>query len=441
MGLSHHAEPHQSRQKHSPGAAMTSRRNPGGPGQRGEGCHIVLITPYYWPILSASAHLMKDLAEGLASEGCRVTVLSNGTSPRTSSGADDPQLQGRVHRCWNPFLRRLGVLPKLCEYAWYVMFFLLRGVAIPKVDLIFVASTPPLAGLPASLLAWLKGAKLVYNLQDIFPDSAVVAGLLQPDGRVYRWLRRAEMATYRCADLVTSISPDFSTYVQQLVPGTPVATIPNWVDTDQIRPRTEAQDPGIAEFRGGGDFVVQYAGNIGFMQNLEVVVRAAAALKASPGIRFVFVGNGNAKQNLQDLASDLGLTNCHFLPLQPLSRVPTIYNACDLGVIPLKAGAAHIAVPSKTWNYLAAGRPVVGCVEADTPLAKMIRTSGSGSVVPPGNSDSLAGIILEYRNAPDRLHSEGRQGRDYVEAHLSRRTAIQSYFRMFMGVLGSPLEP
>jgi colanic acid biosynthesis glycosyl transferase WcaI len=395
----------------------------------------VVVTPYYWPILSAAAHLMKDLAEGLTQEGCQVTVLTNGldSQPRPQ---DDPLMKGRIHRAWNPFLRRLGVLTKLCEYLWFMVFFFLRGLAVPRIDLIFVASTPPLSGLPAALLARLKGAKMVYNLQDIFPDSAVVAGILPSGGRAYRWLRKAEESTYRVSDLVASISPSFSEHVLQAVPGTAVATIPNWVDTDHIRPRDPSEDPAIAEFRQGGTFVVQYAGTIGFMQNLETVLLAAGCLKQVSDIRFVFIGDGNAKQTMEAMARDQGLVNCVFLPLQPLERVPSVYNACELGVIPLKPGAGHIAVPSKTWNYLAAGRPVIGCVEEDSPLAEVIRESRSGSVVPPSDPARLAQVILEYRNAPDRVRSEGKQGRDHVETYLSRRTAIRSYLQMFDQVLG-----
>jgi colanic acid biosynthesis glycosyl transferase WcaI len=314
-------------------------------------------------------------------------------------------------------------------------FFLLRGLAVRNVDLIFVASTPPLAGLPAALLARLKGAKLVYNLQDIFPDSAVVAGLLAGNSRLYRWLRKAEEATYRVSDLVASISPAFSDYVQRTAPGTQVATIPNWVDTDHIQP---SESPASQAFRRGGVFVVQYAGTIGLMQNLESVVLAAECLKDVPDIRFVFIGDGNAKRALEDLARERGLSNCVFLPLQPLDQVPFVYNGCNLGVIPLKPGAARIAVPSKTWNYLAAGRPVVGCVEEDSPLAAAIRESRSGAIVPPCDPARLAQVILEYRNAPDRVREEGRQGRDYVEAHLSRRSAIRHYLQTFDHLLAQP---
>jgi colanic acid biosynthesis glycosyl transferase WcaI len=319
-------------------------------------------------------------------------------------------------------------------------FFFLRGLFVPKIDIIFVASNPPLAGLPAALLARLKGAKMVYNLQDIFPDSAVVAGLLSEGGRAYRWLRKAEEATYRVSDLVLSISSSFSDYVQRLVPATQVATIPNWVDTDHIRPREASEDPAIATFRAGGDFVVQYAGNIGLVQNLEVVVLAAECLKGDPGIRFVFIGEGNAKKSLEELATQRGLANCVFLPLQPLESVPSVYNACDLGMIPLKPGAARIAVPSKTWNYLAVGRPVIACVEEDSPLADAIRESKSGSIVPPNDLERLAQVILEYRNAPERARLEGRQGRDYVETHLSPQITIQRYIRMFDQVLGRPVD-
>jgi colanic acid biosynthesis glycosyl transferase WcaI len=417
---------------------MTSDPPTTRPGTRTGPCHLLIITPYFWPVPSASTHLMKTLAEGLAEEGLQVTILTNGPGPASRAVADHPLLQGRIHRARNPFLRRLGILPKFGEYLWFMAFFLLRGLAVRKVDLIFVASTPPLAGLPAAMLARLKGASMVYNLQDIFPDSAVVAGILPAGGRIYRWLRKAEEATYRVSDMVASISPSFSDYVQRLVPGAPVATIPNWVDTEAVRPRERAEDPGIAEFRKDGDFVVQYAGNIGFMQNLESVLLAAECLSGVPDIRFVFIGDGNAKRALEDLARQRGLKNCDFLPLQPLERVPTVYNACNLGVIPLKPGAAQIAVPSKTWNYLAAGRPVVGCVEEDSPLADAIRESRSGAVVPPCDPQRLAQVILEYRNAPERVQQEGRQGRSYVEAHLSGRAAVQRYIQMFDHMLGRP---
>ncbi len=401
------------------------------PGDPSSPYHIVIITPYFWPILCASTHLMKALAEGLVEEGHRVTVLTNGFGAPGSATPDEPPMKGHIHRAWNPFLQRLGVLAKCCEYTWFSIFFLLRGLGVRKIDIIFVASNPPLAGLPAALLAWLKGAKMVYNLQDIFPDSAVVAGILPAGGRAYRWLRKAEEATYRVSDLVVSISPSFSDYVEALVPGTPVATIPNWVDTDHIRPMEEAEEPAIAPFRGGGGFVVQYAGNIGFMQNLETLLLAAEELKGFPDIRFVFIGNGNAKEAMEELARQRGLANCVFLPLQPLEKVPAVYNACDVGVIPLKPGAARIAVPSKTWNYLAVGRPVIGCVETDSPLADAIRESRSGSVVPASDPAHLAQVILDYRNAPERARLEGRQGRAYAEANLSRRVAIQRYIRMF----------
>lgn len=410
----------------------------GRPPARQASHHIVIVTPYYWPTPSAGTHLMKALAEGLVEAGHRVSVLTNGGRREKGADPDGPLLKGRVHRAWNPFARRLGILAKCCDYTWFTFFFLLRGLALRKVDIIFVASNPPLAGLPAALLARAKGAKLVYNLQDIFPDSAVVAGLLPPGGRAYRLLRKAEEATYRVTDLVVSISPSFSEYVQRLVPGTAVATIPNWVDTDQIRPLAPAEAPAIEAFRGGGAFVVQYAGTIGFMQSLETVLQAAEQLNGQADIRFVFIGDGNAKQSMEAFARDHGLANCAFLPLQPLDRVPAVYNACDVGVIPLKAGAAQIAVPSKTWNYLAAGRPVIGCVEADSPLAAAIRESGSGTVVPPGDAPGLARVLIEYRNAPDRVQAEGRRGRDYAEANLSRQAAVGRYVQVFSRLMEDP---
>lgn len=399
-------------------------------------CHIVIVTPYYWPITSACTHLMKALFEGLATDGRRVTVLTNG--PRSSGAVPQDVERGgsRIIRAWNPFVRRNGVLAKLCEYLWFFAFFIIRGMALKDVDIIFVVSTPPLAGLPATLLARLKGAKLIYNLQDLFPDSAVVAGMLRPQGLAYGLLRKAEIATYRVSDMVTTISPSFLDHVRKLAPNTPVATIPNWVDTDIVRPLAPSENPFSLEYLPIGKFIVLYAGVMGFMQNLEIVIESASILKEHEDIQFVFIGDGNAKQHLKDLVEKSALANCSFWPLQPLDKVKEVYNACDVGVIPLKPGAAMIAVPSKTWNYLACAKPVIGCVEESSFLAATIRESRAGAIVPPNDPSRLAQVILEYRDSPSRAAEEGSNGRKYVEERLSRSVAIQHYTDLFEGVLG-----
>ncbi len=415
---------------------MSADSTPGKLANPGRPSHVLMMTAYYWPILCAATHLSKDLAEGLAEGGYQVTVLSNRPASGASPIPRSPGFNGNIHRCWNPFIRRMGVLAKGFEYLWFLAFFFFRGLAVPKVDLLFVPSTPPLAGLVGALLARLKGAKMVYSLQDIFPDSAVVAGMLPAGGMAYRMLRKAELASYRVSDLVATISPSFSTYVEQAAPGTAVATIPNWVDTEHIQPRASAEDRLVRHYRCGGAFVVQYAGNMGFVQNLEIVLKAAEYLRGEPGIRFVLLGDGNAKKSLEEQVRSKGMSNVDFLPMQPLERVPAVYNACDVGVIPLKPGAAEIAVPSKTWNYLAAGRPVLCCVEEGSSLAQVIQESRSGSVLSPEDPESLAQAILAYRDSPSRVQTEGLQGRAYVEAHLSRRVAIATHIRLFDELLG-----
>lgn len=396
--------------------------------------HVVITTAYYSPLLSATTHLMRDLAEGLAEGGCRVSVITNGS---VWGGRAEP-LSGvalKIYRARNPFVRKIGILNKLAEYILFAAYAFVRGLCLSRVDVFLVVSTPPLVGLPMALVARLKRARLVFNLQDIFPESAALAGMLPWNGFAFQCLARLEQAIYRQAKLVVAISESFRHHLARVAPGTSVEVIPNWVDTQKLTPRTLEDDPEIAVFRHGADFVVQYAGNLGFLQDLDTVLHAAELLKDAVGIRFLFIGDGNAKAGLEKQAHLRGLANCTFMPLQPLKKVPTIYNACDIGIIPLKSGVAGIALPSKTWNYWAAAKPVVGCVEGDSALAGMILGSSGGAIVPSGDGKALAEVIMAYFRCRERVQEEGRQGRAYAEAHLSREVAISAYLRALSRLL------
>lgn len=298
-------------------------------------------------------------------------------------------------------------------------------------DVFIVYSTPPFLSIPVSWSRIMKAVPIVYNLQDLFPDSAVKSGLLH-NSTLIRILRRMERTAYERAWAVAAISPALGEHVQRLTSKPQVRLLPNWTDTEKVRFVSRDKNrflPMLPEdFRS--KFMVLYAGNIGFAQSVDVIVDAAQELQGVADIRFVIAGDGQGKAAIQRKLEELNLPNLALLPLQPQDMVPDVYSACDVGLVTVRKGIGECAVPSKTWPMMACSRPVIACIDASSDLARLINAHDIGVVVPPENSKALAEAIMVMYSDSERCRATGTRARNYVEHNLSRRAITSVYSRL-----------
>ncbi len=407
------------------------------------GCHVGdrrprlgLITPYYWPEVAASVPLMTSLAADLINAGWEVTVLTSKPAQTRMTAPDAAQHAQRAEtapgerivRMRNPFARRLGIVGKLLEYAAFACCACARVLFRAEADVYFVSSNPPLLALPIAMIARLRGTPVVYNLQDLFPQSAVASGLLRQDSIVHRVLRSLEGRTYRTVACVTTITEGFRKHVERVTPEAHVQVLPNWVDLENIR-RVPLAANGFAADQQlqNGKVVALYAGNLGFLHGVGTLLDAAAGLRHLNDLVFVIVGDGQDLPALKQRAAVEQINNVRFVPFQPFSRIGEVYSRGDIGVVLMRSGASATAVPSKTWNIMACARPVVAAIDADSELAEILNTSGGGVVVPPGDSQALGAAIEALHTDPARRDAMGMLGRQYVEKHLSRRRLTARY--------------
>ncbi len=277
---------------------------------------------------------------------------------------------------------------------------------------------------------------MVYNLQDLFPESVVVSGMMQRGGIAFKLFQALEKWTYASVTKVIAINEAFAQHVRVTHPGCCVEVIPNWVDTEKMIESKKDNNSFLKLINKQNQFIVLYAGNLGYLQNLELLLDAALLLKAEvPEIIFVLVGNGNQKIALVDRAQRDHLSNCMFMDFQPYEMLAHVYGACDLGVVPMRPGAGNSSIPSKTWNYLSCSKPVIACVEKDSPFAKLIEESRSGLVVSPTGAVELALAIRKLHANPELRQKYGHMGRKYVEDHFSQSAAIASYSVAMKAVL------
>jgi colanic acid biosynthesis glycosyl transferase WcaI len=390
---------------------------------------LLFLNRSYWPDVEATGQLLTELCSDLARRH-RVTVVAG--QPNFSGPARrQPWLQNEEHdgvrivRVGNRRFRKTSLLSRAVGLASYLVLAAWAAFRQPRPDVIIVETDPPLLGALGAVLKWWHRRALVFYLQDLYPEVALALGKLRP-GLLTRLLHAATQVGLRRADRVIVLGEDMRQRV--LVRGigaAKIAVVPNWADTRWVYP-LPAEQTLRKEWQLDGRFVVMYSGNLGLSQNLEQVLEAARQLRNEP-VTFLLIGAGAAKAGLMARVAEWGLDNVRFLPYQPREKLAASLGAADLHLIPLQRGLAGCIVPSKLYGILAAGRPYVAAVEADSEVARLTRAAETGLLIAPDSAADLVAAIRWCRQNPDKLGAMGERGRRLAESQFDRPLAVARF--------------
>ena len=353
---------------------------------------IAVLCPHFDPDTAPTGVVITRIVHELAALGHELHVIT--TLPWYREHAIEPEwrskgwkgkLVRRESTAWGS-ITRVHPFPGadkrnlLRRAAGFIGFSALAGLTSlrgGRVDAVIAMSPPLTLGLTGWVTHLVRRGPLVFNIQDVFPDAAVATGAITNRSLIAfaRWLERV---SYHRAAAVTVLSADLRDNVVAKVRASHaqrIHVIPNFVDTDFIRPR-DRQTPLRRELGIGDEPVVLYAGNLGFSQSLEMVIDAAEAF---PEATFLINGDGAARSALQDRA--VALRNVVFSGYQPHDRLPEVLATGDIHLVPLRAGLGRVSVPSQTYSILAAGRPVLAAIDPGPEVPRILRDSGTGVAV------------------------------------------------------------
>ena len=403
---------------------------------------ILWLGAYFEPEQTASTHLERDLLTALSQAGHEVEVIC----PRPTRGISDEVAEAyknrrhetlyggrvRVTRFWAPREGK-NTLLRAFRYFWCNLREYQLGRKAVGVDVIYANSTPPTQGLLMSLLKKKQKKPCVYCLQDIFPDSLVTAGMTTRDSLIWKIGRWVESKGYAGADRIITISDDFFRNITQKgVPEEKIEVIPNWINTDSVRPVSREEN--ILFDRYGLDresFYICYSGNLGHSQNLTLLVQAAKALQNQlPEVKFVLIGEGAAKESLLQSVAQEQLTNVIILPFQPYEEIAHVFSLGDVGLIISKPGIGSSSVPSKTWSIMAAQRPVLASFDRDSRLAELIDRLNIGITAQAGDLEALLEAIRTLYGSREQTARMGAEGRTYVSQTIAREKCVGRYLRL-----------
>ena len=407
---------------------------------------MIVLAPHFAPDIAPTGRVMTRIVGELARRGHHIDVVA--TLPWYRRHAIEPGWGGRLLRRdptdWGTVTRvhpfpggdRRNLLRRAAGVAGFSVLAGLAGLAAGgwtrRADGVIAMSPPLTVGLTGRFVAWWHRAPLVFNVQDVFPDAAVETGAIT-DGRIIAAARWLERVSYRLADAVTVLSDDLRANVLAKVPAARAATvhmIPNFVDTERIRP-LDRRTAYRAELGLGDGPVVLYAGNIGFSQSLGLLLEAARKL---PAVTFLINGDGAARAGLEQQAARLA--NVRFAGYVPDDRLAELLATGDVHVVPLRAGLGAVSVPSKTYSILAAGRPVVAAIDGGTEVPRLLAASGGGIAVPPDDAEALTRAVEELTADPDRAVAMGAAGRRWVEGAASPEAVAAAYEALIIQLAG-----
>jgi colanic acid biosynthesis glycosyl transferase WcaI len=296
-------------------------------------------------------------------------------------------------------------------------------------DIVFTVAPSLLSAPVAVMAARIIGVKSWLHVQDLEVDAAFELGLLR-NRHLRALMSRTERRILRAFDRVSTISPQMlRRLMNKGVAPEKLRDLRNWVDTNVIVPG-DSQTPLRARLGlKPTDIVALYSGAMSRKQGLELIIEAATALRDShPQIHFVLCGNGPHQAELAQLAR--GLPNTHFIDLEPVERLSELLNTADIHLMPQKAQAADLVLPSKLSGMLASGRPIIVMVEPGTGIA--VEAQGAGLVVPPGDARALAAAVATLAGDGALRKRLGEAGRLRAEQHWDRVSIVRSLERDFL---------
>jgi len=398
---------------------------------------VLFLTQYFPPETGAPQNRLHSLANYLSEFGAEVNILTAMPNyPKTEiyegyknkwyfKEKDGPIT---IHRSWIYVSKSKGVISRLLNYFSFVFTSLCIGlIKVEKHDVIICESPPLFLGITALFLKLLKGSKLVFNVSDLWPESAEKLNIINNNfllGISYR----LEALIYKKSNLISGQTQGIISNINQRFPDIPTHLIRNGIDTKQFSKIGNGKAFRLKHHIPENVFVIAYAGIIGHAQGLEIIIEAANQIKSEENIIFMMVGDGPVKDELLYLAKEKKLNNILFINSVPRNEMTDVIDACNCYVTPLRKNELFLgAIPSKIFEPLYFSKPVLLGVDGEA--KKLFVEEGKCALhFEPENANALVDKIKQLYQSPELCETLGKNGHQYVAAHFDRRKLAAQFW-------------
>lgn len=403
---------------------------------------ILIYSLVFSPDGVSTAYLYNDLALGFQKKGYEVCVLT--TTPHFNL-IEDALSKQPLQKCFLglfyvsdyngikvfhiPLKKYKSTLLRMFSFIyWHKMSFIV-GLFLKRPDIILTPSPPLSSGLLAILLAKLKGAKTIYNVQEIYPDLLINLGHLK-NTFLINLLKKLERFVYNSSAAVTIIDKQFYNIIRpRIKQKSSLHIIPNFVDTDLYVTESSTKLP--AEFLSKPGFTnMLYAGNIGLAQEWDLVLNVAKDIRGE-SITIWIIGEGVKKEYLKSQIEKHELSNIKLLPYQDRKYMPAINLFADFHFIAMDKSTENEGFPSKVYSIMASGRPMVVVSSKNTPIISLLNETNASLLVTDHSLSGFKNAVLKLAGDKDLQISLGANGRKVIEESYTKEKVINQYTDLF----------
>ena len=401
---------------------------------------LLIYAHYFYPDVASTGQILTELCEGMI-DTFDITVIC--VVPSYSGTIDEKYKTKRIYkeehngikiiRVRVPEFQKSNKISRVKNLLAYFFNSLLATLKIEKQDYIYTISQPPILGGVLGVLGkWLKGGKLIYNIQDFNPEQTMAVGYSK-NKLLLNTVMAVDKFSCKKSDKVIVVGRDMQETLRNRFNNKKVPKnvfINNWINEKEIYP-LEQNHPRIVEFKEKYNlkdkFIIMYSGNIGLYYDLENIIKVIGEFKDREDVVFAFVGDGTVKDKVEAYVKENNLSNVTFIPYQDKSDLIYSLNAADIHWVVNAKGIKGVSVPSKLYGVMAAGKPVLGVLDEGSEARLIVEDCNCGVCIEPGNYKEISNNIEYILNNKEEIKALGSNGRQYLESNLTKEVSINKY--------------
>jgi colanic acid biosynthesis glycosyl transferase WcaI len=394
--------------------------------------NLWIVTELYYPEETSTGYYLTRVAEGLTVD-FNVKVIC-GQPNYSGRGIRAPKKEiyqnVEIFRAFGTTLDKNVILYRLINMLtlsfsifWKALFHFQKG------DKILVVTTPPSLPFITAFASLLRGGSYVLLIHDNYPEILIAVGKTSENSVFVKTLDFFNRWLYKYAAKIIVVGRDMQKLVEKKTSGLdiPIQYIPNWAELEQVSPAPRAENKLLKELGLEDKFIFLYAGNMGYPNDLESIAWCAEKLKTDEKFHFIFLGAGVKRKWLEREVEEKQLTNITLLSPKPRSEQNVFLNACDVAIVSLVKKMWGVSMPSRTYNILAVGKPILALSEPDSEVAKVVEEDKVGWIVPPNEPEKLLQCISKIYSEREKIVEMEKASRNSALEKYSLETALLNY--------------
>ena len=399
---------------------------------------VLILSEFFYPDKSSTPKVLTELAEDLVEYGLDVEVITS----KTSYKGENSNFKTRevykdivINRVNSTELNRNSYIGRIVNYITFLISTSIKVITKKDYDCILMVSNPPVLPIIGYIVNKFKKKPYIYLLHDVYPDIAVKVGAIKENGLVFKVMSYINNKIFNSASKVIVLGKDMKqNLLDKRVDEEKIEIITNWADKEKIYRGNKINDFSIKEVISQ-NFNIVYTGNIGRFHDIETILDTANKLKDNSKVNFIFVGDGYKKQQIEDYKKENSLSNIKLMGYKYGETYNKLLNASDVFITTLDKGIEGLGVPSKTYSYMAAGKPIIAIMNSCSEIGSLVEDKNLGIRINSGESDKIVEFITKISNDKNLYSNIVSNVNDVFEYNYERKMVTKKFKEVIENIL------